>query len=120
MGDNAEGVLAVIFVPIMLAAVIISVVLLLYKARVKKLDTLARIVELGGNADPEILKLIGEGMGNSHKVDYRKGLIWIAIGLPLTVTFYTSDGMEGAIIGMIPLFIGGALLLSGKLRLREP
>ncbi len=120
MGENAADIMAAIFVPTMLTIVIVSIVVLVYKTRVKKLETLTRIAELGGTVNDDMLKMLGESQNNSHKTDYRKGLIWLAIGLPLTFALGSEDGMVGVTIGLIPVFVGLALLLSGKLRLREP
>lgn len=91
------------------------------KIKTKKMDTLVKIMELGGSVDEETLKMLSNGGGGGdHKSDYRNGLIWLAVGLPLALGIYLGGGIEGAMFGSIPIFVGIAYLISGKYRLREP
>jgi len=89
-----------------------------YKSKERRLETVLRIVELGGNADPEMMALLG-ARENSYKLDIRKGLIWLAIGIPLTISLLLEEGIGSAVVGTIPVLIGIALLISAKYRLRE-
>ena len=100
---------------------LIPVISLMYlnKIKSKKLDTLVKIVELGGTVDPDMMRMLSEGSGG-YKMDYKWGLIWLAIGIPVTIGLFTIPEAEGVAFAMIPMFIGIAYLISGKLRLREP
>ena len=96
----------------------IGFMIYLHKSKTKKLDTLVKIVELGGNVDPEMMQILGE-RGGSYKTDYKYGLIWLSIGLPVTLGIWMLSGFGQAVFGAIPVFIGLAFLISGKYRLRE-
>jgi hypothetical protein len=91
----------------------------LHKVKTKKFDTLVKLAELGGSVDPDMMKMLDTGANPGYRGDYRIGLIWLAIGIPLALGVLTTAGTEGAPFAMIPMFIGFAFLLSGKLRLRE-
>lgn len=83
----------------------------------KKLDSIVKIVELGGAVDPEMMKLLGGGQA-SFKTDYKYGLIWLAIGIPVFLGVWLESGVSSAIFSSIPALIGTAYLISGKYRLR--
>ncbi len=95
-----------------------SILYFIHRVAAKKLDTIVRVVELGGTVDPEMMKMLG-GNSATYKTDYKYGLIWLAIGLPLFLGMWVEGGMGEAIFGSIPLLIGVAYLISGKFRLRE-
>ena len=115
MGDDMIGFTAVV---LLLGVVPLSFLIYLHKSKTKKLDTLVKIVELGGNVDPEMMQMLGES-GGSYKTDYKYGLIWLSIGLPVTLGIWMQSGFDRAVFGAIPVFIGIAFLISGKYRLRE-
>ncbi len=96
----------------------VSALLYLHKIKTKKMDTLVKLVELGGNVDPDMMKMLSEG-GGSYKMDYKWGLVWLAIGIPVTLGLLLQSDMTQAVWGLIPIFIGIAFLISGKYRLRE-
>lgn len=81
------------------------------------MDTLLKVIELGGNVDPEMMNLLNDYSG--YKIDYKYGLIWLAIGIPLTLGLWMEEGLEVAVFATIPVFIGVAFLISGKYKLRE-
>lgn len=114
-----EGAIAAVAIPLAFLLATAGVLVFVYKTRVKRLDTLVKIVELGGNVDPDMMNLLSQGDRNTYKADYRRGLIWLAIGIPLTLSIYLSEGLSGALIGSIFIFIGIAYMVSGKLRWRE-
>jgi hypothetical protein len=62
----------------------------------------------------------GSNTSSSYKTDYKYGLIWLAIGIPLCAGIWIESGTREAIFGSIPLLIGVTYLISGKYRLREP
>jgi hypothetical protein len=115
-GDNFIGLMA-----ILLIFGLIPVISLIYthKIKTKRMDTLIKIVELGGNVDPEMMKMLSEG-GGTYKTDYKWGLIWLAIGIPVVLGMLTVPGAEGIAFTSVPVFIGIAYLISGKYKLREP
>jgi len=47
-------------------------------------------------------------------------LIWVVIGVGMFVgTWISSEGLEGAIWGIVPFLIGLALIVSVRLRSKE-
>lgn len=74
-----------------------------------KLDALVKITEQGGELRPELLERLSAGAGPA--ADLRKGLIWLAIGIPLTVGIALNEGWDEALFGSIPVFIGLAYLV---------
>lgn len=94
-----------------------SILYFINRAHVKRLDTIIKVVELGGTLDPEMMKML-TGTNPSYKTDYKYGLIWLAIGLPIFVGIWLESGASEAIFGSIPALIGVAYIISGKYRLR--
>ncbi|MCB1671841.1 MAG: DUF6249 domain-containing protein [Gammaproteobacteria bacterium] len=91
----------------------------LYKAKTSKLQTLVKMAELGGSGiDAETIRLLGN-TGSGYKQDLKVGIIWLAIGIPLTLHILFEEP-TGVFAALIPVFIGIAYLISGKYRLREP
>lgn len=112
---------AIVAISIPLGTLIILCVFLYYLhvSRIKKLDTLVKIVELGGNVDPGMMKMLSAGNTKSYKTDFKYGLIWLAIGIPLTLSIAFESGATQAVMGLIPVLIGIAYMISGKYRWRE-
>ncbi len=96
----------------------LSLLFYLHKIKTAKMDTLLKLVELGGNVDPDMMKMLSEGGGN-YKTDYKIGMIWLALGVPISLGIWLESGYEEAVFGTIAIFIGIAFLISGKYRLRE-
>ncbi len=115
---NVDAIIAVA-VPLCFFLSVGGYLYFVYKSREKRLDTLVKIVELGGNVDPEMMQMLSHTDRQSYKSDYRKGLIWLSIGIPLTISIFLSEGLSGALIGSIFIFIGVSCLISGHLRWRE-
>lgn len=107
------------FLAVLLAVGVLPLSILIYlsKIKTKKMDTLLKVIELGGNVDPEMMNLLNDYSG--YKIDYKYGLIWLAIGIPLTLGLWMEEGLEVAVFATIPVFIGVAFLISGKYKLRE-
>ncbi|MBL4572674.1 MAG: hypothetical protein JKY86_06335 [Gammaproteobacteria bacterium] len=95
----------------------LSILYFINRGHDKKLDTITKVVELGGTLDPEMMKML-TGNSVSYKTDYKSGLIWLAIGLPVFFGIWLESGVAEAIFGAIPALIGVAYLISGKYRLR--
>ena len=99
------------------APVLVVFLILLFsgKKTTKKLDTLVKIVEAGGKVEPEMLEMLNEPTGPD--ADLRKGLIWLAIGIPLTLGLMMTGDDAPWVFGLIPVFVGGAYLLVMKITL---
>ena len=111
-----------IFIPIIgiifsLGVLPLSILYFINRGQDKKLDTIIKVVELGGALDPEMMKML-TGNSMNYKTDYRYGLIWLALGLPIFVGIWLQSGASAAIFGSIPALIGVAYIVSGKYRLR--
>ncbi len=115
----SPDVIVALSLPLATLLILCVVLFYLHKSRVKKLDTLVKIVELGGNVDSEMMNLLSAGNSKNYKTDFKTGLIWLAIGLPLTLSIAFQSGLSQAVIGLIPVLIGIAYLVSGKYRWRE-
>ncbi len=96
-----------------------SIMYFIHRVSAKRLDTIIKVVELGGVVDPEMMKMLRGGNSANHKTDYKYGLIWLALGLPIVIGIGLESGIEEAVFGSIPMLIGVAYLISGKFRLRE-
>jgi hypothetical protein len=92
--------------------------LVFLKIKSRKMEAMVKLVELGTTLDAEMLRVLSDGAAN-YKTDYRWALIWLAIGIPVTLGLWVQVGAEEAIWGLIPVFIGLAFAIAGKLRLRE-
>ena len=92
--------------------------IVLLKLRTRRMDALVKLVELGAPLDTETIRALSGGNA-TYKTDYKWGLIWLAVGLPVTLGLWVSVGMEEAIWGLIPVFVGIAFAIAGKLRLRD-
>lgn len=115
---EGEFYIALVAIIFSLGVLPVSVLYFIHRVKAKKLDALIKVVELGGAVDPEMMKMLSNS-GASYKTDYKYGLIWLAIGLPLCGGIWAEEGATGAIFGAIPVLIGIAYLISGKYRLRE-
>ena len=111
-----------IFIPILgiifsLGVLPLSILYFINRVHDKKLDTIIKVVELGGALDPEMMKML-TGNTMSYKTDYKYGLIWLAIGVPVFTGIWLQSGASEAMFGSIPALIGVAYIVSGKYRLR--
>ena len=119
MGGAAGGMaIGFLSVTLIFGLIPVGTFMYLHKLKTKKMDTLVKLVELGGNVDPDMMKMLNEGSGG-YKLDYKWGLVWLAIGIPVTLGIWITASASGAVWGLIPVFIGIAFIISGKYRLRE-
>ena len=81
----------------------------------KRMDTLIKMVDKGVTVDPEMLEMLNEPSG--PRADMRKGMVWLAVGIPLTLGIMFQEGGSAWIFGLIPVFIGIAYLLAMKFEL---
>lgn len=96
----------------------LSILYYMHNVKNKRMDTMVKLAELGGSVDPEMMEQLTSS-GGTYKTDYKSGLIWLAVGMPLSMGLYLEEGLEAATFGFIPVLIGIAYLISGKLRLRD-
>lgn len=96
----------------------VGILLLIHKVQTKKMDTLVKLAEMGGTLDPETMKMLS-GTPGDYRTDYKWGLIWLAIGVPVFFGTWLEVGMQQAAFAAIPALIGVAFIISGKFRLRD-
>lgn len=89
-----------------------------YKTKAKKLDTLRVIIETNVEVDPSVIKALSSS--GSAKSDIKFGLVWLGIGISFTVYLWATSSLSEALVGTIAIFIGMALLISGKYKLSDP
>ena len=106
----AEGVIT--------AIIVVAILAYLYMSKTKKYDTMVRIAELGENVDEKLIAALQKEQGN-YKNDYKLSLLWTAIGIPTCMAMWDSGVGADRAWGLIPLFIGIAYFISGRLRLRD-
>lgn len=83
-------------------------------SKVKKLETVVKLAESGGEVKPEMLEMLGKEVGAGPTSDLRKGLIWIAIGVPIMLAFLVEQEWVGVAFGTAPILIGAAYLVVMK------
>ena len=115
---SGEFYIAIVSVIFSLGVLPLGILYFIHRVKAKKLDTIIKVVELGGNVDAEMMKALSSSSA-TYKTDYKYGLIWLAIGIPIFGGILMESGMGEAIFGSIPLLIGIAYLISGKYQLRE-
>ena len=111
MGNEIWVALAFIFLT---AATIVTPLYLRYLQRIKELETLVKLSEGGHEVKLDLLALLQPV--RPPRNDARRGLIFLAVGIPLT-TAMAIDGsyVMAVLLGGIPLLIGAAFLLMAKL-----
>lgn len=118
MGGISEAVVFIVAI-IFIMALPIGLLYSRYLIKIKRYDALIRIAELGTTLDPQVLEGLGEKQ-KTYKDDYRTGIVWTAVGLPIVVGGGMEQGsISGIILLSVFLCIGIGYFISGKLRLRE-
>jgi hypothetical protein len=106
-------------VPIALFAAMVFVVALVVSMRLKKNrmlhETLRAMIEKGAPIPPELLNPPNP---RRPKSDLRNGLVWIGVGVGLTLMFL-AQGHNNWPVGLIPLLIGVAFLITWKLETKK-
>jgi Domain of unknown function (DUF6249) len=114
---EGEAFIAITSIIFSLGVLPLSILYFINRGHDKKMESIVKIVELGGAVDPEMLKTLGGGR-KDYKSDYKAGLVWLAIGLPVFAGIWLDSGASEAVFGSIPMLIGLAYIVSGKYRLR--
>jgi len=105
MGSDWVG--AVLFV--CLAAPVIVFLYLRHVVRIRRMETVLKLAEHGGEVTGQMVALLSEG--NSAVNDMRKGLILTGVSIPVMLGFMVQGNWSTAIfVGGIPLFAGLAYL----------
>lgn len=92
-----------------IAAPLIVFLYLRHVFRVRKLDTVLKLAEHGGEVTEQMLQLLSESSKPVN--DLRKGLILTAVSVPVMLGFIVQGNWSSAIfVGGIPLFAGLAYL----------
>jgi hypothetical protein len=81
-----------------------------YLTGVKKMETLVKLAENGTDIKADTLSLLSRETG--PVTDFRRGVIFIAISIPVTASLLIVERYELAVLlGGIPLCVGTAFLL---------
>ncbi|EKE83715.1 DUF6249 domain-containing protein [Idiomarina xiamenensis] len=79
------------------------------KKRLQK--TLQKHMDNGGELSPDLLRQLGTNV-STHRVDRRRGIILVALGLAcFTAGLISNNLIVGAVFGVFPLFVGSALCI---------
>jgi len=97
------------------APIVVVYLVLLFTNRklAMKSETLLKLVEKGVNVEPDLMRMLSEPSGPT--VDLRKGLVWLAIGIPLVLGLLMVPEGPPWVFGLIPVLIGVAYLIMMKL-----
>ena len=115
MDGKFIGLAAVILI---FGVIPVTAMYVLLKLRARQMETLVKLVEHGAAVDAETIRLMGSG-SSSYKTDYRWGVFWVALGIPVTIGLWVEAGLGTAVWALIPIFIGLGFIASGFFRLRE-
>ncbi len=113
MGNEIWVVIALIFFP---SATIVTSMYLRHRQRIKELDTLVKLAEGGQDVKLDLLTLMQQ-LGASPTVDKprndkRRGLIFLAVGIPLSLSLLIGGNyMEAILFGGTAILIGVAFLV---------
>jgi hypothetical protein len=123
--DNLAIVLIPVSVFIMISVVTCTSLWLFYQARLDHHETIRRALELNQPLDPEVLRIFKRSHINPQ-LDFRDGLIAIAIGISLgaiaalnaaTGGDQLSSRIAGS-VGILSAGLGIGLIIASKLRLK--
>lgn len=111
MGNEIWVALGLIFFT---AASIITPLYLRYLQRIKELETLVKLSEGGHEVKLDLLTLLQPV--RPPRNDARRGLIFLAVGIPLTAAMvFDGSYVMAILIGGMPLLIGAAFLLMARM-----
>mgnify|MGYP003138103112 CR=1 FL=1 len=104
---NSEWVPITLFFSI--AACLIVFLYLRHISRIRKMDTVLKLAEQGGEVTEQMLQLLSENKTPVN--DMRRGLILTAVSVPVILGFIMQGNWSAAMfVGGIPLFAGLAYL----------
>ncbi len=108
---DLEPLFGIVFVFGMPVAIVATVMYFRHRRNRMLHETLRGMIEKGVTIPPELLH--PQEPRKLPKSDFRRGLVWIAIGTGLTVFFIVGHNRAWP-IGLIPLLIGVAFLITWK------
>jgi hypothetical protein len=116
MGNEIWVAIALIFFP---SITIITSMSLRHRQRIKELDTLVKLAEGGQDVKLDMLTLLPQigspPVVDKSRTDKRRGLIFIAVGIPLSLSLLIGGNyMETILFGGTAILIGVALLIMAK------
>lgn len=91
----------------------LAIAYMIYHYKKSKLDTIIKLSEKTGEVNPEVFAALGSRSGPTS--DLRKGLIWLAIGIPVFIGFMLTNISIAIFLGGVPILIGVAYLTVRKL-----
>lgn len=111
MGNEIWLVMLLIVVT---AVCILTPIYLRYLQRIKELETLVKLAEGGHEVRVDMLSLLQPP--RAPRNDMRRGLIFLAVGIPLALAF-VIDGtyMMAVLLGGIPILAGLGFLVMARL-----
>jgi hypothetical protein len=116
MGNEIWVAIALIFFP---SITLITSMSLRHRQRIKELDTLLKLAEGGQDVKLDTLTLLQQfgaaPVVDKSRTDKRRGLILIAVGIPLSLSLLIGGNyMETILFGGTAILIGAALLIMAK------
>ena len=108
-----EGILAIIGVFFLPAAIIGLVLYFRHRAHLASLSLAGDMIERGQTIEPELIRSLGIRRRPRH-ADLRTGLIWLAVGTALLVIGLAVPGDDGthlhAVFSVLPILIGAVFV----------
>lgn len=113
MGNEIWVAIALIFFP---SATIVTSMYLRHRQRIKELDTLVKLAEGGQDVKLDLLTLMQQLSAgpatDKPRNDKRRGLIFLAVGIPLGLSLLIGGNyMEAILFGGTAILIGVAFLV---------
>jgi hypothetical protein len=100
---------------LVIGACIMLPVYLRYLTRTKELDTLSKLSESSEDIRTDILKFMQRPTMSTPRNDLRKGLIFLAISIPVILGgLVDGEVMVSIVLGGIPLLVGLAYVYMAK------
>ncbi len=106
---NGAGVVIICLLPFLFAGTVIVVnVRAKNNESKRKYDLYTKSIEMG-QAVPE--HFFDEPKKASNSSNLKRGILWLAVGLALVVSFLVLQQHKGLIFGIVPAFVGAGYLL---------
>jgi hypothetical protein len=116
-GEDTLTAIAGMMVPIVLfGCVVLMVGIVSFNNRRKRQmvhETIDRIISQGKDVPVELLDALDKGRNGKSLL--QRGIFWLGLGIGLGGCFFIWGGLEAAALGLLPICIGIARLLSWKL-----
>jgi hypothetical protein len=110
--DTIIPIVAIVFVFGMPVFIVALVVYSRHRRQRLLHETIRTMIEKGVPIPPELLQ--PQQPRRLPKSDFRRGLVWSAIGLGWFIAFTVKGNIGSGALGLIPLLIGAAFLVTWK------